>query len=369
MRTDITSNFSWYLFIFALFLATTKIFGTPFLVLFVLVGSVIGLGKSLILAKTVLRVFFVFFIITTVSFLFRRGSFDFLEYGIQLYLLLGSLAIAQRVPRIKTDNYYRFCLALLSLLIVVYSLLRLYGMSSLDTTQLILPNSSYHMIWWLCLLLVTPCLMTLSYRDGPNYSSHKIIVICSLFLFLSFLLGGRTGVVMGFFLFVASIYTWNKRITIVCGSFLFFLILTYPEFIEKLIQAISTDLYERGTKASVRSVIWSCYFDNLSLRDILVGFDKSEVAGNCLSAVGWYDEGDLSVKTESSFISLLSATGIVGVLYVIYLIFRSLINEHRYTMHSALMLTLLVRVVSGDYLFFSIYDWFFFSLTLGYQDD
>lgn len=368
MRTDIQRNFSWYLFISVLFLATTKILGTPFLVLLVIVGSVIGLGKSFILSKALFRVFVVFFIITTASFLFRRGSFEFVDYGIQLYLLFGSLAIAQRVPRIKTDSYYRFCLALLSFLICFYSLLRLNGMNSLDSTQLILPYSSYHMIWWLCLLLVTPCLMTFSYKDGPNYSSYKILVICSLFLFLSLLLGGRTGVVMGFFLFLASIYTWNKRITIACGSFLLILILNYPTFIETVIQAISTDLYERGTVASVRSVIWSCYFDNLSLRDILVGFNKSEVAGNCLLAVGWYNEGDLYVKSESSFIGLLSATGIIGVVYVIYLMLRSLIKARRYKMHFALMLTLLVRASSGDYLFFSIYDWVFFTLILGYED-
>ena len=212
-------------------------------------------------------------------------------------------------------------------------------------------------------------LIELSHKSQRKVNKDKVLLLSFLFAMSSILLSGRSGIVIGVLIFLYTLFYNNKRYFFALLFLLFGLFLVYnTTSFETFINLISQDVYERGFAVTAREAIWACYFENLTVNNILFGFDKIQVAGDCLSSFGRYDGKSSHIMTESSFLSLVSSTGIIGLVFVLYLVIKSLILSKDYYMHFIFVLCLLFRASSGDFLFFSIYDFIFYILIFNYRD-
>lgn len=225
------------------------------------------------------------------------------------------------------------------------------------------------MVLWLLFMLNSTVMIGLSHKLIAKRNQKRILLLASLFLLNSLLLTGRSGIVMAILILLYAFYHFNKRMAIIAGGCLG-LLLTQINItsLSSSVEKVSTDLYERGARIPVREQIWECYYANLTLADIIIGFNKVQVAGRELSMIGHYDGESDHILTESSFLSLLSNTGVLGFAYILFLLLKSIILSRNYYMHFICVCALIFRIASGDFLFFTIFDFFFFSLIFNYRD-
>jgi hypothetical protein len=128
----------------------------------------------------------------------------------------------------------------------------------------------------------------------------------------------------------------------------------------------SKGLSERGLKLTARQYIYGCYMENLKYEDILLGFHPNDIAKDCLIALEREDAESIIVMTESSLLSLISYLGIFS-LIPLYRLF-SIMTEIN-VVSRVVFLALLVRVLTGDFLFFTVWDFIWITGTKYFNDE
>ena len=355
-------------YISLMFVASTGIFGTNFLPILLSGGIIMGVGRQLLIIKKRLNVLLFFMLLMLLSF-FLVEKLKVLDLSIDIFILTASIITSQIFYNSKDRSKYKLAIWV-NLFFICYLLItKFLGLNTLVAIKLIFIKSSYHMAFWLSFIINAISIIELSHKTQIEENKNKILLLSFLFFISSILLTGRSGIIIGTAVFLYALFLYNKRV----GSIFLFLVSALyfrfgTVFFESLIQLVSKDLFERGIQISVREFIWNCYFENLTLNDILFGFDKIQVAGDCLYFIDRYDGRSGHLMTESSWLSLVSSTGVIGLFFIIYLIIKSLILSKDYFMHFIFVLGLVFRVSTADFLFFSIYDFFFFILIFNYRD-
>lgn len=357
------------LYIFLLLVAVVGIFGASYLPLLLLGGIIMGMERQSLILKKRLEVLILFIILILITSFIREDKLDSFNLAVNIFILIASILTSQIFYRIRHKSKYKLVI-ILNLSTITYMLItRLLGISPIDAVQFILLKSTYHMAFWVLFIFNAIAIIELSHKSQRNVNKNKVLFLSFLFAISGILLSGRSGIGIGILIFLYTLFYNNKRYFFALLFLLFGLFLRYNTTIfEIFINIISIDVFERGFEISFREAIWACYFENLTVNNILYGFDKIQVAGDCLSLLGTYDGKSSHIMTESSFLSLVSSTGILGLVFVLYLVIKSLILSKDYYMHFIFVLCLLFRASTGDYLFFSIYDFIFYILIFNYRD-
>ena len=359
----------YFLYIFLLLVAVVGVFGTSYLPLLLLGGIIMGIDRQSLILKKRLNVLLFFILLLLLSSFIREDEFDTFNLAVNIFILIASISTSQIFYRIRHKSKYKSVI-ILNLITITYMLItRLLGISPLDAVQFILLKSTYHMAFWVLFIFNALALIELSHKSQRKVNKNKVLLLSFLFAISSILLSGRSGIIIGILIFLYTLFYNNKKYFFALLFLLFGLFVVYnTTIIESFINLISKDVFERGFAVSAREAIWACYFENLTVNNILYGFDKIQVAGDCLSFLERYNGKSSHIMTESSFLSLVSSTGIIGLFFVLYLVIKSLILSKDYYMHFIFVLCLLFRASSGDYLFFSIYDFIFYILIFNYRD-
>lgn len=230
----------------------------------------------------------------------------------------------------------------------ILSLVLLLGINSQEAVSYVFKNSSHHLITWISLLLFGLCV-----RSKPSSFSHLSI----LFVVTSILLGGRTGIFVSLFILVAGIFisidskknNWlTKLIFVVLITLLYYLF--YSGF------NIFGDVGIRGFALGPREFVWACYFENLNTTNFFLGFSKNELNDCTMMFVN-------RSTMESSWFNLQSLTGFGSIiLSAILLRYISILFSNNKALF-VIILALIFRATTGEFLFVSPFDWLFLLLV------
>ena len=211
-------------------------------------------------------------------------------------------------------------------------------------------SGSYHLFWWLGLIL----LFTVSVNKR-RITQYEIFI----FFVFSLITSGRSSIILGSLLFVI-IFCINinkskfQKISLLIVS----IIIGLGFLISSFVISNSKGLSERGIKLTARNFIYACYSENLTKSDLLFGFHPNNIAEDCLVALEREDGSSKIVMTESSLLSLISHHGFFGLFYLIYIISLS---KNMNNTSKIILLFLLMRSLTGDFLFFTLFDFIFLA--------
>jgi len=213
-------------------------------------------------------------------------------------------------------------------------------------------SGSHHLIWWVGLVL----LFTTSVNK-TKITQYEIFI----FFIFSILSGGRSSIILGSLLFLIIFYvkinkTKFKKISLLIMS----IVIGLGFSISSIIISNSKGLSERGIKFTARDFIYACYTENLTKSDLLFGFHPNNIAEDCLIGLEREDGSSKIVMTESSLLSLISYHGFFGLFYLIYIISLS---KNMNNTSKIILLFILIRSLSGDFLFFTLFDFIFLAQT------
>lgn len=368
MINSYLNPYKYSVYIALMIVASIGIFGIIYLPIFLLAGILMGVKKKSFIIKKRLNILLFFITLLFFSFFLGEKS-NYLNLFVDMFILTASIIASQIFYESKNRSKYKLAINV-NLFFIFYLLItKFLAIDPLDAINLIFTKSSYHMAFWVSFIINAISIIELSHKTQMEENKNKILLLSFLFAFSSILLFGRSGIFIGISVFLYAIFRYNIRVGLILIFLVSALIFVYSTvFFESFIQLVSKDLFERGFQISVREAIWACYFENLTLNDILFGFDKIQVAGDCLYSIDRYDGRSGHLMTESSWLSLVSSTGVIGLFFIIYLIIKSLILSKDYSMHFIFVLGLVFRVSTADFLFFSIFDFFFFILIFNYRD-
>jgi hypothetical protein len=218
-------------------------------------------------------------------------------------------------------------------------------------------RGSYHNLWFIGLIL-------LFQKSIKNTLSFWDVL---LFLIFSILSTGRTSILMGVLVFMGWVSWWFwtsrfKRMVWLIFPILVPISLVFTDGVANSSKGLS----ERGLKLTARQYIYGCYMENLKYEDILLGFHPNDIAKDCLIALEREDAESIIVMTESSLLSLISYLGIFS-LIPLYRLF-SIMTEIN-VVSRVVFLALLVRVLTGDFLFFTVWDFIWITGTKYFNDE
>ena len=289
-----------------------------------------------------------FFSILLFAFIFRstvNGLVFTIEFFKDLVIILYNYAMVRLFQSYKlTTKEYLFIVALLLFTSIYYLVGRLFGANPLILTQYIFPGSSYHLVAWYGLVLVSFVIFSF----GPGYKS---VLVLFLYLVLCFVLGGRTGVFISLFVFViGTVVLGNGKfrfisisIGVVFSVFLYFIMDTGGVGWFK-------DVYERGTSLGPREFIWGCYIDHLNIERFILGFDKVDIAA-CTTQV-------ISRNTvESSLFNLQIITGVFSVVLLSIILLKIFASMRESILFFGVLSAYLFRISTGEYVFVTVFDW------------
>lgn len=218
-------------------------------------------------------------------------------------------------------------------------------------------RGSYHNLWFIGLIL-------LFQKSIKNSLSFWDVL---LFLIFSILSTGRTSILMGVLVFMGwvSWWFWTSRFKRMVWLISPVLLLISIVFTDVVVNS-SKGLSERGLKLIARQYIYGCYMENLKYENILLGFHPNDIAKDCLIALEREDAESKIVMTESSLLSLISYLGIFSLipLYRLFSIMTEIDMVSR-----VVFLALLVRILTGDFLFFTVWDFIWITGTKYFNDE
>jgi hypothetical protein len=166
-----------------------------------------------------------------------------------------------------------------------------------------------------------------------------------LLTFVGLLLGGRTNVIISILLPILYFTREKIFLMLIIVSVIFFINnYIYPEM-ETFLSSYFSDYDEKGFRMGPREILYNCIYSKLNVYDFFLGFDIENKFKLCfVSTIG--------SRTESSFIQLLGNWGIFGIFWFLY-ISKFWFN----TKYLWVYLLIIFRALSGDFFFFSIFDW------------
>lgn len=162
---------------------------------------------------------------------------------------------------------------------------------------------------------------------------------------MGLLLGGRTNVIISILLPILFLLRNNTVLILFLSLLIFFLNNYFFSDFETILSSYFADYDEKGFRLGPREVLYNCIYNTLGFFDYITGFSIEEKFKFCfISTVG--------NRTESSFIQLVGYWGIFGFIYLIYI--SKFWLKKRYLW---LYVLILFRAGSGDFFFFSLFDW------------
>ena len=358
------------LFYFFLIIACSGYLGLNFLPFFLLYGAFIGIYSNKIFLKDRKYIIFLFIIFFLIPFINSNSNVLLFDFCLNIFILFSSILISQFFFFNRGFDKFKITISLNIIFFIYLLICSFLGISLIDSVKLIFPNSSYHIIFWILFIFNSICLIDLSHHKSIYKNKKKIFFLSLSFFVISLLLGGRSGVIISLLIFLYTIYLLYKKyffLTLISLFTLSFLI-NFISLFEFVLEEVSNDLYERRFRFSARELISDCYLENLKFEDYIFGFNKFDVAGSCLYNLDRFNRYSHHIMTESSFLSLISYTGILGFFCILFLTIRAIMYSRNYKFHAIVTVCLIFRAFSADYLFFTIYDWFFFTIIFNYND-
>ena len=219
-----------------------------------------------------------------IPFLHSNSNVNLFDFILNIFIIVCSVLVSQFFFINKKYDKYTITLSLNVFFILYVLITSLLGISLLDSIKIIFTNSSYHIVFWLLFVINSISLIEMSYYKDLNKNKSKIFILTITFLAASLLLQGRSGVLISALIFIYTIYLLYKKyfyLTLIISLYLYLFVDFYSLF-EQILADVSTDLYERRFRFSAREAIWNCYFDKLKFEDYLFGFNKFDIASNCL---------------------------------------------------------------------------------------
>lgn len=218
-------------------------------------------------------------------------------------------------------------------------------------------RGSYHNIWFIGLILLFQ----------KSIKSKLSVIDVSVFLGFSILSTGRTPIILGSLIFLWWLIRWFKtsrfrRIVWLIFPPIFILLVTLSDVVVRSSKGLS----ERGFELTARQFIYGCYVDNLKYEDLLFGFHPNDIAKECLIGLGREDEDSKIVMTESSLLSLISYLGIFSLIPLARLI--TIVKEID-PVSRVVFASIIFRSLTGDFLFFTFWDFIWITGTKYYYED
>ncbi len=362
-----SKNISFY---FLLIIACSGYLGLIFLPFFLLYGAINGIYSKKIFLKDRKHIVFLFILFFLIPFIKSNSNVLLFDFCLNTFILFTSILISQFFFFKRGVDKFKITISLNIFFILYLIICSFLGISLIDSVKLIFPKSSYHIVFWILFIFNSICLIDLSHYKLIYKNKKKVFFLTLSFFVVSLILGGRSGILISALIFLYTIYLLYKKyffLTLI-GFFALSFFINYISFFELALYEVSTDLYERRLQFSARQLIWDCYLENLQFEDYMFGFNKFDAAGSCLYYLDRFDGYSHHIMTESSFLSLISYTGILGFVYIVFLTIRAIMYSRNYKFHAIITICLIFRVSSADYLFFTIYDWFFLILVFNYND-
>ena len=348
------------LYFLSLIFATSHILGIWSLLLPISLGYIfLYKYRSYLKDNKILKNFIVLVVVSSLLSSIWKGTYvDILHSFKTIILLFSNVGVVLLLMSFSKRKLFYFTVFTNIIVIGLLLISKVLGYSVLEAVHLLFFGSSYHIVTWLLLLLNSLVLLEYSYKYKLNKTN--LLMLSILFLMSSLLLQGRTGIAISAIIFIYILVRYYK-ISIIPLLLLSLIFSTFNVNVDQVAQKFGGDAYERGVKLGPRELIWGCYYDNIEMNNLLYGFNPDKVAGPCIESIGF------NTRTESSFLSLISEVGASSIL-VLLLIFYSIIkNIHIYTMTIPILLAIIVRISTGDFLFFTVFDWIILYLAFGLQ--
>ncbi|RKQ50955.1 hypothetical protein BXY85_1976 [Roseivirga pacifica] len=356
----------WYTHLFAIYwflllFSTTQILGRVGLLLPVLFGLLVFLkyAKVILNAQVVMVYLLLAIAAFWISAAYRRTGEDIIAALTSSLLIFSNLGVAFLVAQFDGKKLYRVVLAFNIFMVSYIVVMRLAGFIVLDAIQIIFQSSSYHLLAWLLFILNTLVLLPLAH----SIEKKKILRLSFTFLLAMVSLQGRSGIVMGFLILFYVCWVYYRKyfaLTVFLG--LVFGVSGVVSFDPESLSFISDDLYSRGAKLGPREALYGCYYLHIGWSEFLFGFNKAGLVGDCIAPIDPKSVG----RTESSILSLISESGLIAVLLLGILIKHMIRGFKGNKMFLVMVGALLFRVISADFLFSTVFDWFIYFLAFSY---
>lgn len=237
-------------------------------------------------------------------------------------------------------------------------------------------RGSYHLVFWLSLLL-------LILAEYLRYSWGKAplsVFSYGCFALLAILLGGRSGIILGVLIFIVRLAAGPEgKLRKSLKPLLFVGFFVFLMMINDLIGVISFyiqnsdasrfdamswlpgDLGSRGIQLGPRELIYGCFIETLTMKDLLLGFSIPEKWNAC----GLFFDNITRLGTESSVLNAFARFGAFAIV-ILYAV-GSALKHYRYA--SVILFFLLfcvaVRALTADYLFVKVWDWVIVLIVAG----
>ncbi len=353
------------IYLLSLLIGTTHIIGIWLLAIPLGLGFVfLSKYKKLLLKNKLLSMFLSFAIVGAIYSIIYKGNYLDLAHSFKsILLLLSNVGVVLLLVKFDKSKLYTLTFYINIIAICLLVLGKLLGYTAEDTVKIVFLGSSYHLITWLLLMLNS--IVLIEFSKVGNLDKKKLLIIGVLMLGAFILLSGRTGIVIGFMLFLFILHKYYKVGVLLLALILFPSIYIFMDGIslDSLMQIFGGDIYERGAKLGPREWIWGCYSSGLTANDLIFGFNQYDVAGKCIEQIGF------DIRTESSFLSLVSEVGIFSIILLLLILVGVYKSIYISGMILPVFLAIIIRVSTGDFLFFTIFDWIILYVAFGIRDE
>lgn len=227
-----------------------------------------------------------------------------------------------------------------------------FNRSPIEITESIFPNSSYHLISTIFLFFIA-----FSYILEGKITYRSLI----LFVLLNLLIGGRTGIATSIALLFARFlfpsvgikFDANLYTRLIIFMILFFAL---QQSLFDFVLNIG-DFSYKGLSSVQRDLIGTCYLGLLTARDYFYGFEPADF-------YFCYEIYFNKPKTESSFLSAISNLGFFGFFAMLFILIKLIRIIFKNILLGIMLILIIFRFSTGDFLFFTPYDILFFPLLL-----
>ena len=296
-----------------------------------------------------------FFCVLLVGYVFRsfftQTIMQFIFFQ-DVAMILSSYGLVHYFQRLKLSIFSYYCYLFLLLITSVYFVVGFaLGIPALVSVKVFFQSGSYHIVTWLFLLLI---------GVFTSFRPTKSILPYALFFLMSVALGGRSGMLLSALIVALAFLELNKnrQLLIKIGTLVLLGVIVAVVYTTEAY--LVGDFATRSMLLGPRSFIWLCYFDNLTLMNFVTGFDVNSLEA-CISP----HLGNNSL--ESSLFSLQYNIGIfvLPAIYILVLEISRLWKRNR--MAFFLVMAMLGRCLTGEFVFITSYDWLFLLVVFSHS--
>ncbi|MAV92558.1 MAG: hypothetical protein CMG01_00070 [Candidatus Marinimicrobia bacterium] len=238
----------------------------------------------------------------------------------------------QQVNKKNINYFFRFfALALVLLYLISYIF---FGSRNFAVQLIGIGTYNAHFFF----LFITFALNLIVSKNANKYD----ILILSI---VGLVLGGRTNIIISILLPFLYFFRNKTLLILFFSTSIFFLNNYFFSDFETILSSYFSDYDEKGFRLGPRELLYNCIYNKLSFYDYITGFSIEDKLSSCFITT-------IGARTESSFIQLLGNWGVFGFFWFLYI--------SKFWLHKNylwLYVLILFRASSGDFFFFSVFDW------------